>query len=72
MLGRSLQTASAAHSCRSPVGLALQCSFPKADIGEVAQHLDWPDGDSADKDEAALAALVLIANGVRPLMPSAF
>jgi hypothetical protein len=26
----------------------LRYSFPKAVIGDVVQHLDWPDGDYAD------------------------
>ena len=43
----------------------LRCSFPKAVIGDGAQHLSEADGGYADKDEAALAAMVLVAGVLR-------
>jgi hypothetical protein len=32
----------------------LRYSFPKAVIGDVVQHLDWPDGDYAGQSPLSL------------------
>jgi hypothetical protein len=34
--------------------LMLRYSFPKAVIGDVVQHLDWPDGDYAGQSPLSL------------------
>jgi hypothetical protein len=52
-----LQTA---QSCRLLVSLVLQCSLPKADTGETAQHLRWPDDGFVDKSTVELNVISCI------------
>ena len=48
-----------AHCCRSPIGRVLRCSFPKADIGKVAQHLGWSDGGTVGRSGLLHVQLLL-------------
>jgi hypothetical protein len=54
-----------AQSCRSRKLSTLRRNFPEADIRAGAQHFATLDDCNADKDEAALAAMVLVAGVLR-------